>query len=191
MSNHNTCELCGEVLPDVCVEEVEVTYKVNGQTVLNRKRQICATCQSITVQEITGSDFFPDKYDEQCRLIPYDGKLGEHCPDCAVKKGELHQNGCDQEHCPVCGLQLLSCGHGDQVPLPEDEPPLMLTNGDVIRAIADNKKFAYYICEVSTKHKLFTADDLAEWLNAPADCVKQNCNHDTQTDLCKADNTES
>jgi hypothetical protein len=28
-------------------------------------------------------------------------------------------------------------------------------------------------------------------LNAPADCVKQNCNHDTQTDLCKADNTES
>lgn len=43
------------------------------------------------------------------------------------------------------------------------------TNGDKIRAIADNKKFAYYICEVSTKHKLFTADDLAEWLNAPAE----------------------
>jgi hypothetical protein len=29
------------------------------------------------------------------------------------------------------------------------------------------------------------------WLNAPADCVKQNGNHDTQADLCKADNTES
>lgn len=47
--------------------------------------------------------------------------------------------------------------------------PMKQTNGDVIRAIADNKKFAYYICEVSTKHKLFTADDLAEWLNAPAE----------------------
>ena len=46
--------------------------------------------------------------------------------------------------------------------------PKVITNGDVIRAIADNKKFAYYICEVSTKQKLFTADDLAEWLNAPA-----------------------
>lgn len=45
----------------------------------------------------------------------------------------------------------------------------VITNGDVIRAIVDNKKFAYYICEVSTKHKLFTADDLAEWLNAPAE----------------------
>jgi hypothetical protein len=28
-------------------------------------------------------------------------------------------------------------------------------------------------------------------LNAPADCVKQNGNHDTQADLCKVDNTES
>lgn len=47
--------------------------------------------------------------------------------------------------------------------------PIKRTNGDVIRAIADNKKFAYYICEVSTKHKLFTADALADWLNAPAE----------------------
>ena len=30
-----------------------------------------------------------------------------------------------------------------------------------------------------------------DYLNAPADCVKQNGNDDTQTDLCKADNTES
>jgi hypothetical protein len=28
-------------------------------------------------------------------------------------------------------------------------------------------------------------------LNAPADCVKQDGNHDTQADLCTADNTES
>jgi hypothetical protein len=35
------------------------------------------------------------------------------------------------------------------------------------------------------------ADGVEAWLNAPADCVKQNGNHDTQADLCKADNTES
>jgi hypothetical protein len=105
-----------EMLP--CISDVEISYKVNGQTILNRRRKICGCCQSITVQEITSSDFFPDKWDRQCHLIPYDGKLGKHCPDCAVKKGEFHRNGCDHEKCPICGLQLLSCGHGDQVPLP-------------------------------------------------------------------------
>ena len=119
---NKTCELCGEVLPDVCFEDVQVIFKVNGQTVFNRKREICATCRAHTTIDITDSKFFPDKWDEQCRLIPYDGNLGEHCPDCAVKKGELHQNGCDRERCPVCGLQLLSCGHGEEVPLPEEQP---------------------------------------------------------------------
>lgn len=112
------CSLCGDVLPDFCINDVQIVYKVNGQTVFDRKRKICETCQSITVQDMTSSDFFPDKWDRQCLLIPYDGKLGKHCPDCAVKKGEFHQNGCDHEKCPICGLQLLSCGHGDQVPLP-------------------------------------------------------------------------
>lgn len=146
--NNKKCELCGEVLPDICFEEVEVTYKVNGRIVLNRKREICACCQSMTVQEITDSDFFPDKYDEQCRLIPYDGKLGEHCPDCGVQTGRLHENGCDREKCPVCGLQLLSCGHGEEVPLPENEPPLNITNGDRIRRMS-NSQLGKFLAELA------------------------------------------
>lgn len=117
---NKTCFFCGGTFPEVCFEEVEITYKVNGQTVLNRKRVICAGCNSIVAQELTATGFFPDRYDKQCRLIPYDGKLGEHCPDCGVQTGRLHQNGCDRERCPVCGLQLLSCGHGEEVPLPEE-----------------------------------------------------------------------
>ena len=33
------------------------------------------------------------------------------CPDCGVKKGQLHHSGCLKEQCPQCGRQLLFCPH--------------------------------------------------------------------------------
>ena len=33
----------------------------------------------------------------------------ERCGDCGCIEGQLHVMGCDQEHCPFCGGQLISC----------------------------------------------------------------------------------
>lgn len=39
---------------------------------------------------------------------PPDG-AEERCPDCNVAPGGFHHPGCDQEPCPRCGGQMISC----------------------------------------------------------------------------------
>ena len=34
----------------------------------------------------------------------------DRCHDCNAALGRLHHYGCDMEECPLCGLQLISCG---------------------------------------------------------------------------------
>ena len=31
------------------------------------------------------------------------------CHDCGVPEGAIHKYGCDMEHCPLCGGQLITC----------------------------------------------------------------------------------
>jgi len=47
-----------------------------------------------------------EKYDP----IPYNGECGKYCHDCGAPIGGYHHVGCDMERCPMCGLQLISCG---------------------------------------------------------------------------------
>lgn len=35
--------------------------------------------------------------------------MRKHCPDCHVPDGAPHIPGCDREHCPFCGDQLITC----------------------------------------------------------------------------------
>jgi hypothetical protein len=39
----------------------------------------------------------------------------EDCHDCGAKPGEFHDPGCDTEQCPLCGFQVISCEHGEDV----------------------------------------------------------------------------
>lgn len=41
--------------------------------------------------------------------IPFYGAEGERCYDCNALSGHFHHWGCDDERCPVCGGQLISC----------------------------------------------------------------------------------
>lgn len=43
--------------------------------------------------------------------IPHSDPDGEKCHDCWVVCGAFHHPGCDAELCPICGGQLISCGH--------------------------------------------------------------------------------
>jgi rRNA maturation endonuclease Nob1 len=42
--------------------------------------------------------------------LAYDGNCGKRCGDCNVAIGGYHHLGCDQEICPSCGSQVISCG---------------------------------------------------------------------------------
>ena len=39
---------------------------------------------------------------------------GRNCDDCGAREGELHELGCSVERCPICGRQLIICGHVSQ-----------------------------------------------------------------------------
>jgi hypothetical protein len=71
---------------------------------------ICARC----VEEITGGvdclHWHEIDYPDGHRLlaVPYDGV--ERCPDCGTRALHVHHEHCDQEACPRCRSQLISCG---------------------------------------------------------------------------------
>lgn len=48
----------------------------------------------------------------------------QKCHDCGVGVGELHSPGCDDERCPFCLGQLISCDcHWEMLGIDPDEEP--------------------------------------------------------------------
>jgi hypothetical protein len=46
---------------------------------------------------------------------------GKTCRDCLAPPNSLHHPGCDEERCPVCGNQAISCPCGDNDDVDDDE----------------------------------------------------------------------
>jgi hypothetical protein len=79
---------------------------------------ICIKCgkemsdPSVMSCEENTSIEYPDG--EVLQPVPYDPKQLHapnwfRCPDCNVVPGGFHHPNCDQECCPKCGGQLISC----------------------------------------------------------------------------------
>ena len=80
-----TCRGCGKKWPEICFSTLKVTYAVDGQTIMESDKTLCANCKNIIAQELFDTSMFPakgkrEKYDP----IPHHDRYGELCPDCGV-----------------------------------------------------------------------------------------------------------
>ena len=88
----------------------------------SRKVHRCPCCNG-RYNEVNGCvyqtvHFAGDRSGQRISYQPYDKKRPRHtndygrCPDCGCRPGFMHHPNCDQEDCPLCGHQLISCGCG-------------------------------------------------------------------------------
>jgi hypothetical protein len=78
--------------------------KVCGQNM-----QVAGSCTQRTVTVDSGQTFDRIPYGDPRTAIEGFGEP-ERCHDCNVAAGGIHHRYCDNELCPACGGQLISCG---------------------------------------------------------------------------------
>jgi len=111
-----SCQICRKRFNEDILYEVEVSCMRDGQTLIVAKKTVCPNCSGMVLKEVFRSSIFPAKGErEKYQPIPHHDRNGTSCHDCGAQEGEFHQIGCDWERCPVCGGQLISCGHAGQV----------------------------------------------------------------------------
>jgi hypothetical protein len=77
-----------------------------------------ATCNDCGQEMAPGTGCVQTQYrigeDTFDRIPHHDGGL--NCHDCNTPPGALHHPGCDNERCPACHGQSISCGCGEPDP---------------------------------------------------------------------------
>ena len=76
---------------------------------------ICQWCKQEmnSADGCTGNNFNKTPL-EGLQPIPCSLDGRERCHDCNVLAGQFHHPGCDNEECPQCGGQIISCGCLDE-----------------------------------------------------------------------------
>jgi len=83
-----------------------------GRELINQVAKGPAKCIICDQQMFTGTGCKSAHIscDGKCwRRIPAVVESGSRCHDCCVTNGQYHHHDCDQEQCPACHRQLLSC----------------------------------------------------------------------------------
>lgn len=75
--------------------------------------EVIEEAQGQDLIEIGGADHQRVPYGAEAFDLKADQR---DCGDCSASKGQLHVFLCDQEECPSCHGQLLSCAHGPCAP---------------------------------------------------------------------------
>ena len=78
---------------------------------------MCGACNQEMTDQV-GCTLVRYTEDETDR-IPYPADEEGPCHDCGAPPGSLHHPGCDDERCPRCGGQVISCGCAE----PDEDAP--------------------------------------------------------------------
>ena len=74
---------------------------------------ICSACRQEmmdpAVTTCAGNDCLRITAHNHIPTVRYESDTGARCPDCNVAAGGHHHPGCDQEKCPQCQRQRITC----------------------------------------------------------------------------------
>lgn len=91
------------------IKEFQKDFVIYNGIEVNKKYPIqIVESQLLPTYNIDGFEFKRIKFSEETGFVNIEG-INEFCVGCAVKQGFYHVFGCDNEHCPKCNRQAISC----------------------------------------------------------------------------------
>lgn len=125
------CEYCGkEYGPESCTKKY-IKYTPKGEL----KSALCSEDHLRTMTQILPR-IRVGAYNDFFTATQYKDMKRDTCSDCGAAVGGYHHSSCDNEICPRCGCQFLSCdcGYNYDIELLDDwkDPELLPFDPDIV-----------------------------------------------------------